>query len=146
MTFYTHRAQTVYPPPFMLFFYFVSLTTNTFNIVNMAVINEISAQAAPVGKAVSTKPIPSYMRPTKTSSQRQEAVVPKSKPLKPRDLNSVRTISNGSSALESGTKEPATKQNKPAKLKALAVIKVCSSRSKRYDTDNSVRSQSSIQD
>lgn len=110
----------------------------------MAVINN-HAEPAPVGKSVTTKPVPSYMRPTKTSARRQEAAIPKSGALKPKNLNSVRTVSNGSQALKSATKVPAPKQDKPAQSEALAIIKVCLFRFKRCDTDDPARSKSSIQ-
>jgi hypothetical protein len=111
----------------------------------MAVINN-QAQPAPAGKGVTTKPVPSYMRPTKTSVRRQEPVLPKSGALKPKNLNSVRNVSNGLQALKGATKVPAPKQDKPTESEALAIIKVCCFRPKRYDTDDPARSKSSIQD
>jgi hypothetical protein len=111
----------------------------------MAVITD-NAEPVLVEKAVSTKAVPSYMRPTKTSARRQGPVIPKSGALKPKNLNSVRTVSNALQALKSATKVPAPKQDKPAESEALAIIKVCLFRYKRYDTNDPVKCSTSNQD
>jgi hypothetical protein len=96
----------------------------------MAVITESFAPSAPVGKGVSTKPIPFFMRLLKTSSKNQQAVVPKSRPLKPKDLNTVPTISvisrdASSQTSRIATKVPTNKQDQPTETKAFTMIKVC---------------------
>lgn len=58
----------------------------------MAVVSELENQPAQAGTAVPPKRIPSYMRPTKTSTQKTEDVKPKSKVLKPKDINQSKRV------------------------------------------------------
>jgi hypothetical protein len=57
----------------------------------MAVISNLGDQPAQAGTTIQPRAIPSYMRPTKTSTQRVEDK-PKSKVLKAKDLNQVQRV------------------------------------------------------
>lgn len=58
----------------------------------MAVVSGLENQPAQAGTTVPPKRIPSYMRPTKTSSQKTEDVKPKSKLLNPKDTNQAKRV------------------------------------------------------
>lgn len=91
----------------------------------MAIITD-PAQPASVAPGLA-KPVPSYMRSTKTSSQKTGPTRGSDKTLKPKDLNLMQVIRNGFQHLKTVavTKLPGVKQNEPAKSKALVVVNVC---------------------
>lgn len=103
----------------------------------MAVVSELENQPAQAGTTVPPKRIPSYMRPTKTSSQKTEDVKPRSKVLKPKDTNQVQRVVSGSvpKGMKStlGTRNKATvvikgkgKDKKDIKAGALALVHMVS--------------------
>jgi hypothetical protein len=114
----------------------------------MAVISNLDDQTAQPAATEPPKAMPSYMRPTKTSTSRVEDVKPKSKVLRPKDTNQVQRVvsvpklkgmkSTVRSKAGLGVKGKG-KENKNVKSDALALVAKVSLSFFSYDSTDESR-------